>query len=60
VTRQVRIPDPVKFATTIMTGKLEGETLESAIAEATGRLAELGDPMQFPMLSFVAVARVKT
>ena len=64
VTRQVRVPDPARFATmalTTVSGKPE-EELGAAIADGVQALAPflVDDAMQFQMKSLLAVARVKT
>lgn len=65
VTRQVRLPDPVRFATMALT-TISGRTAEElgpAITEAVTSLAPLvgdGEQMVFSMTSLLAVARVKT
>lgn len=63
VTRQVRIPDPARFATMALT-TISGEPAEAlaaAITESVDALAPfvVDDALQFPMRSLVAVARVK-
>ncbi len=64
VTRQVRLPDPTRFATMALT-TISGEPAESltaAIADGVEALAPfvVDDVLQFPMMSLLAVARVKT
>jgi ubiquinone/menaquinone biosynthesis C-methylase UbiE len=64
VTRQVRIPDPLRFVTTALTSVSgqPAESLTDAIAEGVEAVASfvVDDALQFPMKSLVAVARVKT
>lgn len=64
VTRQVRLPDPQRFATMALTtiSGQDAESLAPAIAEATAALAPFveGDSMVFKMTGLVAVGRVKT
>jgi ubiquinone/menaquinone biosynthesis C-methylase UbiE len=63
VTRQVRIPDPARFATMALTtiSDQPADSLTEAIAEGASALASfvVDDALQFQMKSFVAVARVK-
>jgi ubiquinone/menaquinone biosynthesis C-methylase UbiE len=65
VTRQVRLPDPARFATMALT-TISGEPVESltaAIADGVDALAPFvvdDGVLQFPMKSLLAVARVKT
>ncbi len=64
VTRQVRIPDPARFATMALT-TISGEPAEAlgaAISDGVAALAPflIEDAMQFQMKSLLAVARVKT
>lgn len=64
VTRQVRIPDPARFATMALT-TISGEpadALGAAISDGVDALAPfvVDDALQFPMKSLLAVARVKT
>jgi ubiquinone/menaquinone biosynthesis C-methylase UbiE len=62
VTRQVRVPDPERFARTVLRRPF-GETLTDEVAaEALAKLAPFidGEHLVFPMSSLIATARVKT
>ena len=59
VTRQVRIPDPARWATLMLS--LNEPATDDMIAEGVAALAPFVDgDLVFPMTSLVAVARVKT
>jgi hypothetical protein len=60
VTRQVRMPDPARWATLMIS--LNEPVADDVTAEAIAALAPFvdGDHLVFPMTSLVAVARVKT
>ena len=62
VTRQFRVPDPARFAATILADIIGEPAPEAAIAEATATLAPFveGEQLVFPMTSLLAVGRVKT
>ncbi len=63
VVRQVRLPDPARFATMALTTIADqpAESLTAAIDEAVAALATyiVDDALQFKLSSLVAVARVK-
>ena len=62
VTRQVRVPDPARFASVILANIIGEPASEAALAEATAALAPFvdGEQLVFPMTSLLAVGRVKT
>jgi ubiquinone/menaquinone biosynthesis C-methylase UbiE len=62
VTRQIRVPDPARFAATILADIIGEPAPDDAIAEATAALAPFvdGEQLVFPMTSLLAVGRVKT
>ena len=62
VTRQVRVPDPARFARMPLTGLLGDALTDDIVADALAKLAPFvdGDALVFPMSSLIATARVKT
>lgn len=61
VTRQVRLPDPARFAALALTTIHGGPVEQAAIDDGIAALAPFtsDDALQFPMTSVVAVARVR-
>ncbi len=62
VTRQVRVPEPARFASVLLE-KLAGAPVpDELIAEATAAITQFvdGDQLVFPMTSLLAIGRVKT
>ena len=62
VTRQVRVPEPARFASVLLENLAGASVPDELIAEATAAIAEFvdGDQLVFPMTSLLAVGRVKT
>jgi len=62
VTRQVRVPDPARFVSTILADILGEPAPEAALAEGIETIARFvdGEQLVFPMTSLLAVGRVKT
>jgi 2-polyprenyl-3-methyl-5-hydroxy-6-metoxy-1,4-benzoquinol methylase len=60
VTRQVKIPDPRKFARVMLTHEVP--PTDEIVAEGVAALAPFvdGDQLSFPMTALLAMARVKT
>jgi 2-polyprenyl-3-methyl-5-hydroxy-6-metoxy-1,4-benzoquinol methylase len=62
VTRQVRVPDPQRFARTVLRRPFGDALTDDIAAEAIATLAPFtdGEQLVFPMSSLIATARVKT
>ncbi len=62
VTRQVRVPEPARFASVILEAITGEPPAKDVIALATAAIAHFvdGDQLVFPMASLLAVGRVKT
>lgn len=62
VTRQIRVPDPARFASAILADIIGEPAPDATIAEATAALAPFvdGEQLVFPMTSLLAIGRVKT
>lgn len=62
VTRQVRVPEPARFASVLLQAMAGEPVPDAVIVEGTAAIAQFvdGDQLVFPMRSLLAIGRVKT